>query len=61
MDAARRPGLSYPAAASAMALLVEVGVAGEITGNRRNRIFAYERAAAPIHAPWLGSRRALRP
>lgn len=34
-------GLSFPAAGSAMDLLVSLGIARELTGNRRNRIFAY--------------------
>lgn len=48
-EAARRAGLSYPAAANAMALLGEVGVAREITGKRRNRVFAYERYLAILN------------
>ena len=36
-------GLSFPAASSAMARLVELGIAREITGRRRNRLFAYDR------------------
>ncbi len=36
-------GLSFPAAGSAMDLLVALGVARELTGNRRNRLFAYSR------------------
>jgi hypothetical protein len=39
-------GLSFPAAASAMALLVELGIARELTGKRRNRVFAYDRYLA---------------
>jgi Fic family protein len=35
-------GLSFPAASSAMDLLVELGIARELTGKRRNRLFAYE-------------------
>jgi Fic family protein len=38
-----RSGLSFPAAGSAMALLVELGIARELTGKRRNRVFAYDR------------------
>jgi len=37
----RVTGLSFPAASSAMALLVDLGVAGELTGKRRNRLFVY--------------------
>jgi len=35
-------GLSFPAVSSAMDLLVELGIASEITGKRRNRLFAYD-------------------
>lgn len=36
-------GLSFPAAGSAMELLIEQGIAREMTGKRRNRLFAYDR------------------
>jgi Fic family protein len=36
-------GLSFPAVSSAMDLLVELGIARELTGNRRNRLFVYDR------------------
>ncbi len=35
-------GLSFPAASSAMEVLIELGIAREITGKRRNRLFAYD-------------------
>jgi len=35
--------LSFPAASSAMDLLVDLGVVRELTGRRRNRIFVYDR------------------
>jgi Fic family protein len=35
-------GLSFPAATSAMELLIERGIARELTGRQRNRLFAYE-------------------
>jgi Fic family protein len=35
--------LSFPAASSAMELLVELGIAREFTGKRRNRLFVYDR------------------
>lgn len=41
-EAARRTGLSFPTVAAAMELLVELGVVRELTGRRRNRVFAYE-------------------
>jgi Fic family protein len=42
-DVKARTGLSFPAAASAMRLLVDLGIARELTGKRRNRVFAYDR------------------
>ena len=39
----RTTGLSFPAASSAMDLLVEAKIARELTGKRRNRLFAYDR------------------
>jgi Fic family protein len=34
--------LSFPAASSAMDLLIELGIARELTGKRRNRLFVYD-------------------
>jgi Fic family protein len=42
----RTTGLSFPAASSAMTLLVELEIARELTGKRRNRLFVYERYLA---------------
>jgi len=39
----RTTGLSFPAASSAMDLLVELKIARELTGKQRNRLFAYDR------------------
>ncbi len=36
-----RTGLSFPTAARAMETLVKLGIAREVTGQRRNRVFAY--------------------
>jgi hypothetical protein len=41
-DVAKRSALSFPAAATAMDLLVELGIVRELTGKRRNRVFAYD-------------------
>jgi Fic family protein len=38
-----RAGLSFPAASTAVELLVELGIAREFTGKRRNRLFVYDR------------------
>lgn len=42
-------GLSFPAVSSAMDLLVEHGIARELTGRRRNRLFAYDRYLAILN------------
>jgi Fic family protein len=44
-----RTGLSFPATSSAMDLLVELGMARELTGKRRNRLFVYERYLAILN------------
>ena len=48
-DVCRITGLSFPAASSAMDLLVELGIARELTGKRRNRIFVYDRYLAILN------------
>ncbi len=45
----RRTGLAMPTAANAMALLVDIGLARELTGKRRNRVFAYDRYLALLN------------
>lgn len=42
-------GLSYPAVSSAMQLLIELGIARELTGKRRNRLFVYDRYLAVLN------------
>jgi len=42
-EVCQRTALSFPAAAAAMDLLMELGIAREITGKARNRIFVYSR------------------
>ena len=41
-------GLSFSGASAAMRLLVQLGIAGELTGRRRNRLFAYDRYLAEL-------------
>jgi Fic family protein len=48
-EVCRLTGLSFPAASSAMALLVDLGIARELTGKRRNRIFVYDRYLAILN------------
>ena len=45
-EVSRRAGLSFPTAAKGMAALAELGLARELTGNRRNRVFSYQRYLA---------------
>ncbi|MFM9088565.1 MAG: Fic family protein, partial [Cyanobium sp.] len=41
-DEARLSGLSVPTAGRAIEIMVERGIAREITGGRRNRLFTYD-------------------
>jgi Fic family protein len=45
----RTTGLSFPAASSAMNLLVELEIARELTGKRRNRLFVYDQYLATLN------------
>jgi len=45
----RATGLSFPAASSAMDLLMEMRIARELTGKRRNRLFVYDRYLAILN------------
>jgi Fic family protein len=45
-EVSRRAGLSFPTSAKGMTALVNVGLARELTGYRRNRVFAYDRYLA---------------
>jgi Fic family protein len=49
-EVSRITGLSFPAASSAMDLLVELGIVRELTGKRRNRLFVYDRYLATLSA-----------
>lgn len=42
-EVAKRTDLSFPAASAGMGRLVAMGIATELTGRKRNRIFAYDR------------------
>ena len=42
-DVGQRAALSFPASAAGMALLSELGIIRELTGKKRNRVFAYSR------------------
>jgi Fic family protein len=44
-----RTALSFPAASAAMNLLIDLGIARELTGRRRNRVFAYDRYLALLN------------
>ena len=47
-DVALRAHLSFPAASAGMTLLIELGIARELTGKKRNRIFIYDRYLAHL-------------
>ena len=47
-SAAEATGLSFSAVSSAMNLLVELQIARELTGRRRNRLFAYDQYLAEL-------------
>lgn len=49
LQACRNTGLSFPATSSAMELLAELGIARELTGRRRNRLFVYDRYLAILN------------
>jgi len=44
----QQTGLSFPAASSAMGVLVELGIARELTGKRRNRLYTYSAYLATL-------------
>jgi Fic family protein len=44
-----KTGLAFPTASSAMDLLVRLGIARELTGKRRNRLFLYDRYLAILN------------
>ena len=39
----KRTNLSFPAAAKGMEALIKLGLARELTGRQRNRVFVYDR------------------
>ncbi len=47
-SAAEATGLSFSGTSSAMRRLVQLGIAREMTGRRRNRLFAYDRYLAEL-------------
>ncbi len=38
----QQAGISFPTAAKAMLTLLDLGIARELTGQRRNRVFVYD-------------------
>ena len=46
--AAQRTGLSFPGASDGMKLLGELGIVRELTGKKRNRVYAYDRYLAML-------------
>ncbi len=47
-EVARRADISFPAAGVGMDVLIELGVAHELTGKKRNRVFVYDRYLATL-------------
>ena len=45
----QRTGLSFPAATAGIRMLAELDIARELTGRRRNRVFAYDRYLAILN------------
>jgi Fic family protein len=45
-EAGRRHGVSFPTASKGMDRLMEIGIVRELTGKRRNRVYAYDRYLA---------------
>ena len=48
-NACERTGLSFPTASSAMQRLASLGIAREITGRQRSRLFVYDRYVAILN------------
>jgi Fic family protein len=48
-ELSRRTGVSFPTAAKSMTNLVDLGIARELTGGQRNRVFAYDRYLAILN------------
>jgi Fic family protein len=48
-EAAKRTGLSFPTAASALESLVVSGIVRELTGKKRNRAFVYDKFLAVLN------------
>ena len=49
-QAARRTGLTFQTVSRAMDLLVDYGIAREVTGGSRNRLYAYQQYLAALNA-----------
>jgi hypothetical protein len=43
VEITKRTSLSFPAATAGMSRLARLGIAVEVTGKKRNRVFAYDR------------------
>lgn len=48
-EVCRRTNLSFPTATKGIAILVKLGIVRELTGQRRNRVFAYDRYLAILN------------
>ena len=48
-EVCRRTNLSFPTATKGINALVKLGIVRELTGQRRNRVFAYDRYLAILN------------
>lgn len=48
-EAARRAEATFPTASKAMHALIDLGIVRELTGHRRNRVFAYDQYLAALN------------
>jgi Fic family protein len=48
-ETCRRTGISFPTATKSIETLAQLGIARELTGGRRNRVFAYDRYLAILN------------
>src|SRR5438105_11403970 len=49
LEVCRRTNLSFPTATKGINALVKLGIVRELTGQRRNRVFAYDRYLAILN------------
>jgi len=48
-EASKQTGLTFPAVAKGMETLIRLGIAKEVSGRKRDRVFAYDRYLAILN------------